>query len=84
MKKKFNSINLEINMPERTMRRISSYKKRRISPIDNFRLNDPIDNINLDEIDLEDMAKLSDLINERIGKYIEIKGMIDDTRYMYS
>lgn len=84
MKRKFNSINLEINMPERTMRRISSQKKRKISPIDNFMLNDPIDKIDLDEIDLDDMTKLSHLINERIGKYIEIKGMIDDTRYMYS
>lgn len=84
MKRKFNSINLEINMPERTMRRISSFKKPRISPIENFMLNDPIDKINLDEIDLNDMARLSHLINERIGKYIEIKGIIDDTRYMYS
>lgn len=84
MKRKFNSLNVEINVPHRTMRRIASYKKPKISPVDNFMLNDPIDKIDLDEIDLDEMARLSQIINERIEKYIQIKGMIDDTRYMYS
>ena len=83
MKRKFNAINVEINMPTRTMNRFKAIKRARIDPIQELITYDPIDKIDLDEIDLSEMVKLSKILDDKIQKYMHIKSMIDETRFMY-
>ena len=83
MKRKFNAINVEINMPARTINRFKAIKKARIDPIQEFITYDPIDKIDLDEIDLNEMARLSKILDNKIQKYMHIKSLIDETRFMY-
>ena len=83
MKRKFNAINVEINMPTRTMNRFKAIKRARIDPIQELITYDPIDKIDLDEIDLNEMTRLSKILDNKIQKYMNIKSLIDETRFMY-
>ena len=84
MKRKISAINVEINMPNKLMRRKIVHCKRSVNFITNFILHDPIDKINIHELDIPDMTKLSAVLEERINKYMNIKGFLDETRFIYT